>query len=148
MRASDPISSCVLFVILFFAHCAYSAPPTSTPAKTNEASARVTSFQLWKADEYFPAPNFTQLRMRIEAAKAVPSPQGNTTLIYEAKVQTRLVNGATELMIDSPECAYDAKNKVVSSPGPLHVRTADGRFFIEGEGFIVFQTNSTLLISN
>ena len=39
-------------------------------------------------------------------------------------------------------------SRSASSPGPLRAQTGDGRFSIEGEGFLWLQTNSSLFISN
>src|SRR5882672_5299189 len=139
--------SLAILALCFASGIARSAPSPS-PGKTNEPGARIVEGSTLKVDEYYPPPNGTQRKMRMEAAKAVPSRQGNTTLISQVKVQTWLANGEPELIIEAPECTHDSRNKVIYSPGPLSVHAADGRFSIEGEGFILFQTNSFLLISN
>ena len=48
----------------------------------------------------------------------------------------------------APECVYDSGQRLISSAGPLNVQVAEGKFTIEGEGFLFQQTNSTLWVSN
>ena len=48
----------------------------------------------------------------------------------------------------TPECVYDSARRSISSSGPLHMQIAEGKFSIEGEGFLFQQTNSTLWVSN
>jgi hypothetical protein len=58
------------------------------------------------------------------------------------------VDGKLEMVVEAPSCTYDILNATASSPGPLQVRTGDGKFRVEGEGFLWRQTNSFLTISN
>ena len=69
-------------------------------------------------------------------------------LVTGAKYQTFHEDGKGELTVEAPQCIYDSGQRSISSPGPLHVSTADGKFAIEGEGFLWQQTNSMLLVSN
>ena len=64
------------------------------------------------------------------------------------KLQTYSETNNPELLIQAPQCLYDTVGKCASSPGLLHVQTANGQFVIEGEGFTWRQTNSSLFISN
>jgi lipopolysaccharide transport protein LptA len=100
----------------------------------------------FKFTEYYP-PQETKLKSLLEGARAQRQPDGRF-LITDAKCQTFRENGEGELIVQAPQCLYDAGQRSLSSPGPLHVRTADGKFSIEGEGFLWQQTNSTLLVSN
>src|SRR5437879_2519057 len=52
------------------------------------------------------------------------------------------------MLVEAPQCLHDAGQRSVSSPGPLRVQTADGKFSIEREGFLWLQTNSRLFIAN
>ena len=44
--------------------------------------------------------------------------------------------------------AADTVQHAVYSDGRLEAQSGDGRFFFEGQGFLLQQTNSTLTISN
>ena len=65
-----------------------------------------------------------------------------------AKGQTFRKNGEGELVVEAPQCVYDSEQRLVSSPGPLHLQTADGSFVLEGEGFSWQQANAVLFVSN
>lgn len=96
--------------------------------------------------EFFERPNEKQMKSLIEGARW--RHQGAQTAINDVKVQTFRTNGAVELIIEAPECFYDETRKAINSPGPVHFWTADGRFSLQGVGFLWLQTNSTLYISN
>jgi lipopolysaccharide export system protein LptA len=100
----------------------------------------------FKVGDLFDSPNQRQIRSLIEGARW--RSQGAQTVVYDAKVQKFLPNGAVELIIEAPECFYDKNLKAINSSGPVQFRTADGRFFLSGVGFLWLQTNSTLYISN
>jgi hypothetical protein len=57
-----------------------------------------------------------------------------------------------DMIVEAPECRFDTKANVASSGGALSIRTADGRFSIQGEGFQWqmgdSRQNSKLMISN
>lgn len=101
-----------------------------------------------KFAEYFDPPNETKIKSMLECAKAVPQPGNRVFLITQARLQSFRVTGEGELVVEAPECLYDADSRAISSSGPLQVRTADGQFYLEGEGFLWQQTNATLLVSN
>lgn len=48
----------------------------------------------------------------------------------------------------APECIYDTFKSAANSPGHLQVWTGDGRFRVEGDGFLWRQSESFLTISN
>ena len=107
----------------------------------------VVSGQGLKFTEYYEAPHETQLKSLLEGAQAQQQPDGRW-LITEPKCQTFRVTGEGELVVTAPECLYDPGEQTIASAGPLRVQTADGRFTIEGEGFLWQQISSTLLVSN
>ncbi len=100
----------------------------------------------FKVAEFFDPPNERQMKHLIEGSRA--RHQGTQTVLNDSKVQTFRTNGAVELIIEAPESFYDETRKTISSSGPVHFRTADGRFSLQGVGFLWLQTNSTLYISN
>ncbi len=111
---------------------------------SGQVSMEVKGF---KVTEYFAPPYEKQLKSVLEGARAQPQPDGRT-LVIGSKLQTFNENGDPELVVETPECMQDPKSHAVSSAGPLHAHTADGKFSIEGEGFLCQQTNSSLFISN
>ncbi len=100
----------------------------------------------FKFTEYYP-PQETQLKSLLECGQAQLQPDGRY-LITGAKYQTFHETGKGELTVEAPQCVFDSGQRSISSPGSLRVQTADGKFAIEGEGFLWQQTNSTLLVSN
>lgn len=110
-------------------------------------SQPVVGGQGFKFTEYFGSPHETQLMSLLECSQAQRRPDGRY-LITNAKYQTYRVTGEGEMTVEAPQCVYDPAQRSISSSGPLHLKTADGKFSIEGEGFLWQQTNSTLLVSN
>jgi lipopolysaccharide export system protein LptA len=107
----------------------------------------VASGQGFKFSEYYDPPHETQMKSLLEGARAERQPDGRW-LVTEAKWRTWRVNGEGELAAAAPQCFYDPNQRTAESAGPLHVETADGKFSIDGEGFLWRQTNSTLAVSN
>jgi lipopolysaccharide transport protein LptA len=101
-----------------------------------------------KFADYYEAPHETQMKWLLEGASAVPLAGGRGFLVTEPKVQTYRDNGEGEMIVEAPQCTYDADQRTVSSPGLLRLRTADGTFNLEGEGFSWLQAGSILFVSN
>ncbi len=101
----------------------------------------------FKAAEFFGPPNETRMQSLLQAEKVQPFSE-KLFLLSGLTLQTYREDGEPELLIKAPQCLYDRDAKSASSPGPLRVTTADGKFSIEGEGFSLLQTNSSLIISN
>ena len=57
-------------------------------------------------------------------------------------------DGSLAMTAQAPECVYDRKAGGANSAGPLQMHTGDGRFFIEGVGFLWKETESRLMLSN
>jgi lipopolysaccharide export system protein LptA len=110
-------------------------------------SQPVVGGQGFKFTEYYDPPHETQLKSLLEGARAQRLPDGRIQ-VTDAKYRTYRVTGEGEMTVEAPECFYNSGQRSISSSGPLHVKTADGKFSIEGEGFLWQQTNSTLLVSN
>ncbi|MCX6922101.1 MAG: hypothetical protein NT154_02605 [Verrucomicrobia bacterium] len=89
----------------------------------------------------------TQLKFLLEGARGQRLPDGRIQ-VDDAKYQSYHVTSEGELVVQAPRCLYDPGHRSISSAGPLHMRTADGKFSIDGEGFLWQQTNSTLQVSN
>jgi lipopolysaccharide export system protein LptA len=99
------------------------------------------------AEPYGP-PYEGQIKSLLEAAKGLPLEGGKRILLTDMKVTTFDETNNPVLVIKAPQCRYDAASQSASSPGRLQVQTADGKFSIEGEGFLWVQPNSSLVISN
>jgi len=114
-------------------------------------SGQVSSFGKGKnfkvALESYPPPNGQQIKSFLQGAEAEPQ-AGGRVVIRQARLQTFKVTGEQELLVETPECVYDSASIEISSAGALKVQTGDGRFSLEGRGWLWQQTNSSLAISN
>lgn len=103
--------------------------------------------EVLKLAEYHDAPHETQMKSLLEGDRAQRLPDGRIQ-VTRARRQTFRENGESEFTVEAPECFYDPVRRALNSSGPLRLQTGDGKFAIEGEGFLWQQTNSTLLVSN
>ena len=101
-----------------------------------------------KFSDYYEQPHETQMKWLLEGASAEPQAGGRIVAVTRAKVQTWRESGAGEMIVEAPECLYDADRRSVSSTGSLTLLTADGAFSLTGEGFAWLQSTSMLFISN
>jgi lipopolysaccharide export system protein LptA len=97
---------------------------------------------------YYGPPYQKQLKSLLTGTKAQQQP-GGLYLITDGKFETFLENGQREMLVEAPQCFYDERgDHSIRSAGPLRVQAADGKFSIDGQGFMWRQTNSFLFISN
>ena len=96
--------------------------------------------------EYYPAPHELQVKTRLSGAEATPL--GAQLAIKQLRLETFDLDGKTEIIVTAPDCIYDPNTDEASSAGPLQVRAGDGRFSLEGTGFLWRQNDSFLNISN
>jgi len=97
--------------------------------------------------EYFEPPHQQQMKSRLSGAEAQPL-AGGLLVIKQLKLETFAMDGKPEMIVNAPECVYDTFNHVASSPGHLQAQTGDGKFRVEGDGFLWRQNDSLLIISN
>jgi len=97
--------------------------------------------------EYFEPPHQQQMKSRLSGAEAQPQ-AGGLLVIRQLKLETFAMDGKPEMIVNAPECIYDTLNHVASSPGHLQAQTGDGKFRVEGDGFLWRQNDSLLIISN
>jgi hypothetical protein len=97
--------------------------------------------------EYFDAPNEKQMKTRLSGAEAQPL-AGGLLVIKQLKLETFYADGKPEWVVDAPECVYDVPNGVANSPGHLQLRSGDGKFHVEGDGFLWRRDDAFLTISN
>jgi lipopolysaccharide export system protein LptA len=118
------------------------------PAPAAELVPRV--LEDYTYPNYHDPPNETQIKTLLKGARATPldPPQSNRTLVTKARLEKFQTNGVSELIVEAAECVSDEILRTVNSSNALRVFTPDGKFYIEGVGFLWIQTNSILFISN
>ena len=97
-------------------------------------------------EQYYEQPNGQQVKMRLSGAAAAPLP-GGLLDVKELKVELFSTNGLLQAVAQAPQCTYAPLDNWASSAWRLEVWSADGKYRIEGEGFLLRQTNSSLTIS-
>jgi hypothetical protein len=88
-----------------------------------------------------------QIKSIMSGAEALPQP-GGLLIIKQLKLEMYNPDGRLEWVVNAPECIYDTFKGVANSPGHLQVRTGDGKFRTEGDGFLWRQSEQKLNISN
>jgi hypothetical protein len=109
-----------------------------------QQSGRATHFT---TTEYYEPPNQQQVKTILSGAEALPQ-TGGRLIVKQLKLQTFAPDGKPGIIVTAPECIYDTLGGTARSAGPLQLQTGDGKFRVEGEGFLWRQTNSLLTISN
>ena len=99
------------------------------------------------SEAYFEPPHEQQIKMRLAGAEASPLP-GGLLEVKNLKVEKFDTTGKTEAVVQAPQCTYAPLEGVASSGGHLEMRTGDGKFRVEGDGFLWRQNESSLTISN
>jgi len=56
--------------------------------------------------------------------------------------------GQSNLVVSTPQCVFDLRNKVVSSTNTLQARSVSGELSVEGEGFECRLADERLIVSN
>ena len=85
--------------------------------------------------EYFDPPHENQVKLLITGAEAQLQ-SGGRYLVRKLKLETFRETGQREITVEAPECLFDSTRRLASSSGHLQVETGDGRFRVEGEGFL------------
>lgn len=96
---------------------------------------------------YFEPPNEQRVKLKLSGAEALPLP-GGLQDIRQLKIETFDVTGKTEMVVRAPQCNYALLDGVANSAGHMELQTGDGRFRIEGDGFLWRQNDQLLIISN
>jgi lipopolysaccharide export system protein LptA len=118
------------------------------PGQNIGSKVTIKPIKGFKVAEPFPPPHETQTKFQIQGGKAFPQPGGKTLLSEGVILRTFTETNTPQLVVECQECVYDSAKREVNSSGAIHMRTADGKFRIEGIGFLFEQTNSSLFISN
>ena len=97
--------------------------------------------------EYYGPTNQQQIKSILSGAEALPQP-GGLLIIKQLKLEMFYPDGKLEWVVNAPECVYDTFKGVANSPGHLEVRSGDGKFRTDGDGFLWRQSEQKLNISN
>ena len=87
-----------------------------------------------------------RLKSLISGAEA--RPLGSNWWVSQMKIEAYDPDGRTNLIARAPECLFEPRLQIASSTGRLELAASDGRFFVEGQGFLCRRTNLYLIISN
>lgn len=121
---------------------------STSPGQTFGGKATIKPIKGFKAAEPYGSPHETQIKSLLEGGKAFQQPGGKTLLSEGVTLRTYSETNTLQRVITCVECIYDPSTREVSSAGPIQMQTADGKFSIEGTGFLWQPTNSSLVISN
>lgn len=105
----------------------------------------ISNFQ-WP-DYYTNAPYQQQLRWLLKGAEGRPQ-AGGEILVQRMSLEKFQETGARELLVEAPECRFNSAQREVHSASALKMQLQEGRFTLEGEGFLWQHTNTLLVISN
>src|SRR5581483_3343728 len=93
-------------------------------------------------------PKLNQKKTEFSGKEASPLAGSSEVLVKGADMKSYREDATLVMEAQAPECVYDGGKKQASSSGPLQMHTGDGRFFIEGTGFLWNATDSSLNLSN
>lgn len=96
---------------------------------------------------YFEPPHEQQVKIRLSGAEALPLPDARFDL-KRMKVENFNADGKLEAEVLAPQCVYAVLDHVANSPGHLELRSGDGKFYVEGDGFLWQEKDRSLIISN
>jgi hypothetical protein len=99
------------------------------------------------SNSYFEPPNEQKVKMKLTGAEASPLP-GGLLDVKRLQIESFSVEGKLEMVVRAPQCTYAVMAGVASSAGHIEMQTGDGKFHIEGDGFLWRQNDSLLIISN
>lgn len=104
----------------------------------------------FKVPDYYPNPTpggTNQLKSLLTGVTARPRPDGRA-FVTGARIEHYSPAGQTQMVVRAVDCIFEYKTKLATSTNTIQFQTADGKFYLEGVGFLWDQTNSNLVISN
>ncbi len=125
-----------------FLRAADESAPASLPASVKDV--RSDGFS---SEQYFEPPNEQKLKLRFSGASVDPLPDGLQE-ISQARIEMFNTNGLPRAIAETPKCEFSLFEGVGSSSGALKLKSADGKFYLEGDGFLWRQKEMSLVISN
>ena len=117
------------------------------PARLSAIADQLISSGIGEHLQSYEAPNRGQVKLLLEAPQGESMPDSQI-LLTEATLKTFATNGVLEQIAETPQCIFDYTRRTVSSGGPLFIHTADGKSWMQGQGFWLQLTNSHFIISN
>src|SRR5436309_3116915 len=140
VRMSKRLATCWWMLVLTFS---LGIGPRAS-AQTLGGNVRIDKpVKGFKVAEPHPPPNETRTKTLPEGGKALPLGRGITLLSDGVTLRTFSVTNAPEIVVKCQECFYNSTNHEVNSTGPIQMQTADGKFQMQGTGFLWQQTNSS-----
>jgi len=97
--------------------------------------------------KYFEPPNEQVVEVRLSGAEALPLP-GMRFVLKEMQVEKFSSDGKLQALVRAPECNYAYFDKMADSAGHLEMQSGDGKFHVEGDGFLWQEKSRSLTISN
>jgi hypothetical protein len=103
----------------------------------------------FSTDMYYQHPHEQQVQTRLSGAEATPRP-GGLLDVKDLKMQLFNTNGTLRLVARAPQCTYAMLDGTADSAGHLQMQSGDGKYFVEGDGFLIVYHGSTvsLMLSN
>lgn len=98
------------------------------------------------SESYYEPPHEQQVKVRLSGAESSHLP-GRLMEVKQVTLESFSVDGKPQLIVRAPQCIYSLEG-VASSAGHIELQTGDGKFHVEGEGFLWRQNESSLTISN
>ena len=99
----------------------------------------------FNSDIYFEPPDDAKVKMKLSGAEAAPLP-GGLMDVKQLRVELFSTNGSTRMVAVAPRCTVAPLGATADSPGHMELRSGDGKFFTEGDGFrFVWQQDATSL---
>lgn len=96
-------------------------------------------------DVYFEPPDDAKVKMKMSGVEASPLP-GGLMDVKQLRVELFSTNGVSRMVATAPRCTFAPLEAVADSPGHLELRSGDGKFFVEGDGFnFVWRQEATAL---
>jgi hypothetical protein len=111
---------------------------------SNVKQLRATDFT---SEQYFEPPNDQQVKLKFSGAAADPLP-GGLLAVKQMNIVLFETNGVTKALAKAPQCVLSPFEGVASSAGKLELQSGDGKFRVEGEGFLWRQNEQSLSLSN
>ncbi len=115
------------------------------PGAMAQHAGHATDF---RTHQDYEGPALNQKKTEFSGKDASPLGGPNKVLVKGADMRNFREDGSLIMAAQAPECVYDARLKQARSSGPLQMHTGDGRFFIEGVGFMWNEGESSLQLSN
>ncbi len=114
--------------------------------QSSQVQAQASSKGFRVAEPHEP-PYQNQIKYVLTGAEGLQLKDGKV-LLKQVKMETFTKTGERESIASAPECIVDTIKKALNSAGPVQMQTADGKFLLQGEGFLLRQTNLSMVISN